>query len=126
MRERKFHLKGKPAGYIGSFLVGITFAIGWTPCIGPILGSILLAAASEGSVHYGLKLLAVYSLGLAVPFLASSLAINTFLSYTKMFYRHMTAFMLASGFVLIAFGVLLLTNKVRLLTGYFPDFGINF
>lgn len=126
MKERKFHLHGKPAGYLGSFLVGVTFAVGWTPCIGPILGTILLAAASEGSMQYGLKLLGVYSLGLAIPFMLSSLTINSFLSYSKVFYRYMKGFMFVSGLVLIAFGVLLLTNRVRELSAFFPDFGINF
>ena len=72
-RERKFHMTGKPAGYIGSFFVGMTFAAAWTPCIGPILGTILLYASSQGSAAYGFKLLAVYSLGLALPFFLSSL-----------------------------------------------------
>ena len=83
MRERKVHLAGKPAGYIGTFAIGMTFAAGWTPCIGPILGSILLYAGAKGSAVYGIKLLSVYSLGLAVPFFISSLAINSFLSYSK-------------------------------------------
>ena len=83
MRERKVHLGGKPAGYIGTFAIGMTFAAGWTPCIGPILGSILLFASAKGSAVYGIKLLSVYSLGLAVPFFISSLAITSFLSYSK-------------------------------------------
>lgn len=126
MKERKFHLQGRPAGYLGTFVIGMTFAAGWTPCIGPILGSILLVASSKGSTIYGIKLLSVYSLGLAVPFFVSGLAFNTFLSYTKTAYRHMRTIMVVSGILLIAFGVLLLTNKVRELTGYFPDLGINF
>lgn len=126
MRERKFHVHGKPLGYIGSFLIGITFAAGWTPCIGPILGSILLYASTKGSVTYGLQLLMVYSLGLAVPFFVSSLAINTFLSYTKVFYRFMKPIMWLNGIVLIVFGILLLTNQVRALTALFPDIGIGF
>nr|MDA8086276.1 sulfite exporter TauE/SafE family protein [Nitrospiraceae bacterium] len=81
MRERKFHLRGRPAGYVGAFLIGMTFAAGWTPCIGPILGSILLVATTRGSAVYGLKLLSVYSLGLAVPFFGAALAMNSFLSY---------------------------------------------
>lgn len=126
MREKKFHLHGRPAGYAGAFLIGMTFAAGWTPCIGPILGSILLYASTKGSTAYGLKLLAVYSLGLAVPFLAASLAINTFLSYVKAFYRFMRVVMVLSGVLLIAFGVMLLMNKVRELTALFPDIGLNF
>jgi cytochrome c-type biogenesis protein len=125
-RERKFHLTGKPAGYIGSFLVGMTFAAAWTPCIGPILGTILLYASSKGSTVYGLKLLAVYSLGLAIPFFLSSLMLNTFLSYSSKIRRYMRVIMGVSGLLLIIFGVLLLTNNVRQLTSLFPDLGVKF
>ncbi|MDP2157698.1 MAG: cytochrome c biogenesis protein CcdA, partial [Nitrospirota bacterium] len=125
-REQKFHLSGKPAGYVGTFLVGMTFAAAWTPCIGPILGSILLYASAKGSAVYGFKLLAVYSLGLAVPFFISSLMFNSFLSYSVKIRKYMKGIMLVSGLVLIAFGLLLLTNNVRQLTGLFPDIGINF
>jgi cytochrome c-type biogenesis protein len=125
-RERKFHLSGKPAGYIGSFFVGMTFAAAWTPCIGPILGTILLYASSHGSAAYGFKLLAVYSLGLAVPFFLSSLMFNTFLSYSAKIRKYMRFIMVSSGALLIVFGILLLTNNVRQLTALFPDIGINF
>jgi cytochrome c-type biogenesis protein len=125
-RERKFHVSGKPAGYIGSFFVGMTFAAAWTPCIGPILGTILLYASSHGSAAYGFKLLAAYSLGLALPFFLSSLMFNTFLSYSAKIRKYMRVVMLSSGALLIVFGILLLTNNVRLLTALFPDIGINF
>jgi len=126
MRERKLHLGGKPAGYIGTFAIGMTFAAGWTPCIGPILGSILLYAGAKGSAVYGIKLLSVYSLGLGVPFFISSLAINSFLSYSRKLQKHMKAIMIVSGLLLIAFGVLLLTNRLKDIVGLFPDFGIKF
>jgi cytochrome c-type biogenesis protein len=126
IRERKFHPHGKPAGYFGSFIIGMTFAAAWTPCIGPILGTILLYAASEGSASYGLKLLFFYSLGLALPFFLSSLAINAFLSYSKIFYRFMRVIMLLSGLLLIIFGIMLLSNKVREISRFLPDFGIPF
>lgn len=126
MRDKKVHLSGKPAGYVGTFLVGMTFAAGWTPCIGPILGTILLYASSQGSAFYGFKLLAVYSLGLALPFFVSSLAINSFLSYSKKLMRYMRVIMIISGLLLILFGILLLTNRVREFTGFLPDFGIKF
>jgi cytochrome c-type biogenesis protein len=125
-RERKFHVSGKPAGYIGSFLVGMTFAAAWTPCIGPILGTILLYASSHGSAAYGFKLLSVYSLGLALPFFLSSLMFNTFLSYSVKIRKYMRVVMLSSGALLIVFGILLLTNNVRLLSALLPDIGINF
>ncbi|MBI4684732.1 MAG: sulfite exporter TauE/SafE family protein [Nitrospirae bacterium] len=126
MRDKKIHLSGKPAGYIGTFVIGMTFAAGWTPCIGPILGTILLYASSKGSTIYGLKLLSVYSLGLAVPFFLSSLAMNSFLSYSKKIQRYMRVIMIISGLLLIIFGVMLLTNRLRELTQFFPNLGINF
>lgn len=125
MREKKFHLQGRPSGYLGVFVVGLVFAAGWTPCIGPILGGILLYATSQGSAALGLKLLSIYSLGLAIPFLLSALAINSFLSYSKTIQRYMKGIMFVSGLVLIAFGVLLLTDKVSQLATYFPDLGID-
>jgi cytochrome c-type biogenesis protein len=126
LRERRFHLHGRPTGYLGSFIIGMTFAAAWSPCIGPILGTILLYAASEGSTSYGIKLLSVYSLGLALPFLISSLAINTFLSSSKTLSKFMPIIMFLSGLLLIIFGILLLSNKVRELSRFFPDLGIRF
>ena len=126
MRDKKIHLSGRPAGYAGAFIIGMTFAAGWTPCIGPILGSILLYASSRGSAVYGIELLAVYSLGLGVPFFISALAMNSFLSYSKKLQRYMRVIMIISGLLLIVFGIMLLTNRLRELTGLLPDFGINF
>jgi cytochrome c-type biogenesis protein len=125
MKEKKFHLHGRPAGYIGTLLVGIAFAAGWTPCIGPMLGSILLVASSKGSTLYGIKLLAVYSIGMGIPFLISALAFNWFLSYSMIFMRHMRAVKIISGLILIAFGFLLLTDNVSTLSALFPDPGID-
>jgi cytochrome c-type biogenesis protein len=123
--ERRVHLKSKPHGYIGSFVVGLTFAAGWTPCIGPILGSILFVASTAGSALYGFKLLLTYSVGLAIPFLATSLTINTFLSNYSSIQRYMRIIMILSGLLLIAFGVILLTDSVYLLLGIAPDLGID-
>ena len=125
-RDKRFHLSGKPAGYLGSVVVGTAFAAGWTPCIGPILGTILLYASAQGSTLYGVKLLSMYSLGLAIPFLFASLAFNSFLSYSKKIRKHMRVIMLASGLLLVAFGILLLTNKLTLLTSLFPSFTVSF
>jgi len=125
MRERKVHLHGRPAGYLGAFLIGMTFAAGWTPCIGPILGSILAYTATRGSALYGFELLSVYSVGLAVPFLVSALAINSFLLYSRRLFKYMRWVMLASGLLLILFGVLLITNRIKVLSALFPDFGLD-
>lgn len=126
MREKRFHIDKGPAGYVGAFFIGISFAAGWTPCIGPILGTILIYAGSKASATYGLKLLSVYSLGLAVPFILSTLAINAFLSYSKRIYKFMNVIMVVSGLILIAFGIMLLTNRVSLLSSMLPDLGIKF
>lgn len=123
MREMKFQIKGRPSGYIGSFLIGMAFAAGWTPCIGPILGTILLYASSKASAIYGFVLLLVYSLGLAIPFFISAIAINSFLSYSRKLNRYMRGIMVLSGVILIIFGILLLSDKVRQLSGFLPDFG---
>ena len=120
-RERRVHLHSKPRGYWGSFVVGLTFGAGWTPCIGPILGSILTIAAASGSSMYGFKLLSVYSAGLAIPFLTTSLAINTFLSHFSAIQKYMRIIMILSGLLLIAFGVILLTETTYLLLSIAPD-----
>jgi len=126
MRDKKVHLSGKPLGYAGTFIIGMTFAAGWTPCIGPILGTILLYASAKGSALYGFKLLTVYSLGLAVPFFISSLALNSFLTHSRRIVKYMRIIMVASGLLLVLFGILLLTNRVRELSGFIPDIGISF
>ena len=122
VKERGLHLSGKPAGFIGSFIVGMAFAAAWTPCIGPILGTILVYASTRGSVVYGIKLLSVYSLGLAIPFLFASLAFNTFLNYSKWLRKYMRGIILISGMLLVVFGVLLLTDKITWLTSLFSSF----
>ncbi len=125
MRERRFHISKGPTGYLGAFLIGMSFAAGWTPCIGPILGTILIYAGSQASASYGFKLLSVYSLGLAVPFIISTLAINLFFAYTRRIQKFMRAIMVVSGMILIIFGVMLLTNKIGMLAQMFPDLGIK-
>lgn len=125
MKDKKIRLSGKPAGYVGTFLVGMTFSAGWSPCIGPMLGTILLFAGSKGSMVYGLKLLTIYSLGLSIPFFLSAVAINSFLSYSKKLVRYMRVIMVVSGLVLIVFGIMLLTDQVRVLSNLFPNIGIK-
>jgi cytochrome c-type biogenesis protein len=126
MAEKKVHLSGKPAGYVGTYIVGMTFAAGWTPCIGPILGAILVYAGSKGSALYGFQLLSVYSLGMAIPFFLSALGINVFLAYSPKITKHMRVIMVINGFLLIIFGIMLLTDQIRVLGGILPDFGITF
>ncbi len=123
--DKRVHLQSKPRGYFGSFIVGLTFGAGWTPCIGPILGSILLVASTTGSAYEGFKLLLIYSLGLAIPFLAASMAMNTFLSSFRIIQKYMKLVMIVSGLLLIGFGIILLTDKLYLLLNIAPDFGVE-
>ncbi len=115
-REKRIHLGRRPLGYLGSFLAGIVFAAGWSPCIGPILGAILFYAASQDSIFLGIGLLSVYSLGLAIPFFLSSLALQIFLEYYAKLRKHLRLVSLISGGLLIAVGVLLATNNFALLS----------
>jgi len=123
--DKRVHLKSKPRGYFGTYIVGLTFGAGWTPCIGPILGSILLIASTTGSALQGFYLLLMYSLGLAVPFLATSLAINTFLSNFAAIQKYMKVIMVISGLLLISFGVIMLTDNLPILLSIAPDFGVE-
>ncbi|UCD34104.1 MAG: sulfite exporter TauE/SafE family protein [Nitrospiraceae bacterium] len=123
--EKRVHLHAKPKGHFGSFIVGLTFGAGWTPCIGPILGSILLIASTTGSALQGFYLLLVYSLGLAVPFMVTALAINSFLSHFRALQKYMRVIMVLSGLLLIGFGIILLTDKVYLLLSIAPDLGVE-
>ncbi len=116
--ERRFELKKKPLGYIGSFLVGVIFAAGWTPCVGPILSTILLYAGTSKSFTTGVVLLAFYSMGLGVPFFLSSLAFNAFLSAFERIKRYMRVITIVSGSFLIAIGILLLTDMFKEITSY--------
>ncbi len=117
--EKKVHIRNKPAGYLGTLLVGITFGAGWTPCIGPILGTILSLAINMKTVYAGITLLAAYSLGLGVPFFLSSLAVNSFLAYLKKFRKYIKAVTVTSGVFLIIIGVLLISNHFEAITRYF-------
>lgn len=103
----------------GAFVVGFAFAFGWTPCVGPILSVILGFAAAQDSVSKGIWLLTIYSLGLAVPFLLTSLGIERFLKFYGRFRRHMHALEIASGGLLIALGLLLVFGKFTILARYF-------
>ena len=124
--EKRAQTQRKPAGPIGALLVGIAFAFGWTPCIGPILAGILVVAGSKETIGEGVLLLAVYSLGLGVPFLLTSLAIDRFFSVAAAIRRHYHAIELSSGGLLVAIGLLIFTGQltviVRYLQPYLPVF----
>jgi cytochrome c-type biogenesis protein len=116
MREWRVELKDRPAGYLGALMVGITFAAGWTPCIGPILGSILTLASVSQTAGTGIEMLTAYSLGLAIPFLVSSLAIHRFVIFFDRFKRFIPLVTRASGLILITLGVLLITDYFTVLS----------
>lgn len=120
--EKRVSIKHKPAGYAGSFLVGIAFAAGWTPCIGPILAAILAVAATEERVYQGILLLFVYSLGLGVPFFLSALAMHRFLAVFNRFKKYIRACEVITGVFLMVIGVLIYTNWLSRLSGYVTIF----
>jgi cytochrome c-type biogenesis protein len=114
--EKRIHLHSKPSGYLGTFLVGLAFAAGWTPCIGPILASILMMAATSGQAGRGLWLLTVYSAGLGLPFLVSGVLFHQFLTFFKHFRKHIRLTEIITGVLLIAVGILLISGKLGWLT----------
>jgi len=116
--DKRMHRVGSGKSAWGSFLVGFAFAFGWTPCIGPILAAILTIAASQHTVSKGILLLAIYSMGLAVPFLLTSLGIERFLAFYNRFRRHLHAVEVASGVLLIVIGALFVTRHFGALAGY--------
>jgi cytochrome c-type biogenesis protein len=120
--EKRVHSQRKPAGPLGAVLVGVAFAFGWTPCIGPILGGILAIAGSKNSVGEGITLLAVYSMGLGIPFLLTSLAINQIFGAAKRIRRYYHAIELASGALLIAIGVLIITGQLTIITRFLQPY----
>jgi len=117
-RYFQFHLKDKPAGYLGTVVVGITFAAAWIPCVGPILGAILTLAGSAAEVKKGIFLLATYAAGLAVPFFLSAVALESFFRLSQLFRRYLQAVHIAAGILLVIVGVLLLTDYMTLLNTY--------
>ena len=114
-REAKLQLKTRPAGFIGTIVVGMIFGAGWTPCTGPFLGSVLTLAMTSDTLGSGMVLLMFYSLGLGIPFILSALAISAFLTSFSKVRKHFKAIKIISGIILIIMGVLLLMNKMTML-----------
>ncbi len=126
MTERRlFSLSHRPLGYVGSFLIGTAFAAAWTPCVGPILGSILAYASTTESMSSGILLLASYSLGLGIPFFATALSVDRFLNYFQKARRYLRVVSVVSGVCLILVGVLLYVNSFAFLTSFLERYGIG-
>jgi cytochrome c-type biogenesis protein len=110
MQEHRMDVKQKPAGMIGSLLMGIAFGAGWTPCVGPFLASALALASSKGTVTDGIILLGGYSIGLGIPFILAALGMNTFLNYAQKIKKHFHIFTIGSGILLMIMGILVFTG----------------
>jgi len=117
--EKRVTLHRKPAGFVGTFLVGLAFAAGWTPCIGPILAAILMVAATEENVYHGIVLLLTYSLGLGIPFFLSSLAMHQFIVMFQRFKKYIRVFEICTGVFLMFVGVMIYFNWLSRLSGIF-------
>lgn len=117
-REARVQTGAPRRGLMGSFLLGFAFAFGWTPCIGPILTGILALAATRETVFQGMFLLAIYSAGLAIPFLITGLGLSQFLKFYGGFRKHLQVVEVASGVLLIAIGLLIAFNRFTVLSGY--------
>jgi len=110
--EKRFHLENKPAGLVGSYILGLAFAFGWTPCVGPILASVLMVATSGDSIGYGISLLTVYAAGLGIPFLAAAFAVKPFMKFLSRFKSQMRKIELTIGGLLIITGIAIFTGDL--------------
>lgn len=119
LSEKRANVSSRPLGLLGAYVVGLAFAFGWTPCIGPILGAILLYASQQETVGQGVLLLATYSAGLGIPFLLSALAVNQFFKASSRLRRSMRVIEILSGALLVAVGLLLVTDRLTLIARYF-------
>lgn len=117
--EKRFQTNTKKLGLMGSFLIGLAFAFGWSPCIGPILAGVLVLAAQQDTVAQGVVMLVAYSLGLGVPFILTGMAINRFLNVMSKLKRHMRLIEVVAGALLVAVGVLVATDSLQILSRYF-------
>ncbi|MDP3791707.1 MAG: cytochrome c biogenesis protein CcdA [Candidatus Omnitrophota bacterium] len=116
IKERKLPIVAKGASYAGSFLIGVTFAAAWTPCAGPILGSILVLAGTKADMLAGAKLLTAYSLGIAIPFFITAILVNSFLEHFNKFQKAIGVINKIGGVFLIMIGILLATNYLAVIS----------
>lgn len=114
-KEKKIHLKrSSKQDFLGTYLLGLTFSFGWTPCIGPILGAVLGLSASEGQAAYGAFLMFVYALGLLIPFVLLSIFSDLLLQHVKKLNKHMKKIRIIGGIIIVIMGILLMTNNLNL------------
>lgn len=123
--EKRLHFKSRPAGYLGSFLIGVAFAAGWTPCVGPVLGTILLYASTSEALTDGVTLLTAYSLGLGLPLFATALGVDRFLEYFKQVRAYLWGVSAVSGAFLVVVGVMIYANSLTLITSFLERYGIG-
>ena len=117
--DTRIQINNYKPGLVGSFIVGLSFAFGWTPCIGPILGSVLSVAASSETISEGTFLLILYSAGLGIPFVLAAYGIGTFLKFLSRIRKHIRTIEIFTGLLLILFGILILTNRIQELAFFF-------
>ena len=118
-RDTRYQIESYKPGIVGSYVIGLSFAFGWTPCIGPILGSVLSIAASSETVTYGIVLLMLYSAGLGIPFLLAAYAINGFMKFLSKIRNYIRVIEIFTGVLLVIFGILILTNRIQELAFFF-------
>ncbi|CAN5918782.1 cytochrome c biogenesis protein CcdA [soil metagenome] len=123
MRERRVHLAARPAGLAGSVLVGVAFGAGWTPCVGPVLASILLYASTTTTMVNGMFLLGAYALGLGIPFFLAAVGLNWYLAGARRLSRWLRPVEIASGTLLVIVGVLMFSGRFASLTAYLAGLG---
>jgi cytochrome c-type biogenesis protein len=126
MAERRLlHFESRPVGYVGSYLIGTAFAAGWTPCVGPVLGTILAYASTTESMSGGVMLLSSYSFGLGLPFFLTAFGMDTFLSYFKSLRTYLGGVSFVSGVLLILVGIMIFTDSVTRFTSFLERNGIG-
>jgi cytochrome c-type biogenesis protein len=123
--RRLVHFESRPVGYVGSFLIGTAFAAGWTPCVGPVLGTILAYASTTESMSGGVMLLSAYSFGLGLPFFLTAFGMDTFLSYFKSLRSYLGGVTFVSGGLLVLVGLMIFTDSVTLFTSFLERNGIG-
>ncbi len=118
-QQKTTEIKKKPAGIVGAFIIGIAFAFGWSPCIGPVLGAILLYASQQETVSQGITLLFAFSMGLGIPFILTAMAINQFFRFFNFMRKYFLLIEITGGLLLIFVGILLLTGSLEKLSALF-------